>query len=62
MIDSLKDVAIEVIQTLESLLGLAYELGLEPLLAMVLDGGIPSILARVEGSGLKESLGVTSRV
>lgn len=47
MVDYLIDVSIEVIQTLDSLLLLAYDPGLEPLLTMVAGVDIQPISVRV---------------
>lgn len=55
MIGCLIDATIKVIQILESLIGLAYEPGLEPLLVTVTYLGIQAIPSRFEGVELEVS-------
>lgn len=49
MVDCSRDATIDLIQTLESMLGLAYNPSLEPLLVMVVDASIQLISACIEG-------------
>lgn len=53
MTDYSRNVVIEMIQILESLLVLTYETRLEPLLEIVTDVGIQAISTHVEGTGFE---------